>query len=69
MADRIILKVSDAKVFTDGNIYGKQIYLEEGMSAERFYEITDEEYEQIINDDDATEEDYLQALERLGVSE
>lgn len=69
MADRIILKASDAKVFTDGNIYGKQIYLEEGMSAERFYEITDEEYEQIINDDDATEEDYLQALERLGVSE
>ena len=69
MSNRIILNASDGKVFTDGNIYGKQICLEEGMSAERFYEITDEEYEQIINDEDATEEDYLQALERLGVSE
>ena len=69
MSDRIILNASDGKVFTDGNIYGKQICLEEGMSADGFYEISEEEYEQIVNDADATEEDYLQALKKLGVSE
>jgi hypothetical protein len=43
MRERII--ATDGHILTDGNIYGSEIYLGDGVSADRFYEITLEEYQ------------------------
>lgn len=37
--ERIVLKASPGMVYTNGEIYGKEIYLGEGMSAEDFREV------------------------------
>lgn len=42
---RKILTANDGKVLTDGEIYGKVIYLAEGADEKGFYEISEEEYE------------------------
>ena len=44
MTTRMILYADERKVLTNGEIYGKEIYLAEGVSAENFREITDAEY-------------------------
>lgn len=49
MKTRLILYADEGKVLTNGEIYGTEIYLEEGVSADGFYEITSAEYEQILN--------------------
>ena len=49
MKQRIVLHAEEGKVLTDGNIYGKIIYLAEDISPYLFYEITDEEYERLRN--------------------
>lgn len=56
---RKILYAAEGKVLTDGEVYGKIIYLAEGVSEDSFYEITEEEYAEILK---AEEE----ALESLG---
>ena len=65
--ERQTLIASDGMVLTDGEIYGREIYLAEGVNADAFHEITEAEYEQIVNSEEATADDYLAALERLGV--
>lgn len=53
--ERQTLIASDGMVLTDGEIYGKEIYLAEGVNADVFYEITDAEYEQIVSSKDTAE--------------
>ena len=84
---REVLRATEGHVITNGAIYGKIIYLAEGLSSEGFYEITDEEYaaieaekearleaelnggyyEQPVDPDAATIEDYQNALREFGV--
>ena len=56
MKTRIIIYAEDGHVLTNGEFYGKQIFLAEGVSADDFYEITDEEYQQIMDKEDAEHE-------------
>ena len=70
---RTSIKAKEGYVLTDGEIYGIEIFLAEGMSEDNFYEITLEEYEAIMAEDDshnpnnATEADYQSALRDMGV--
>ena len=45
-----VLKADDGKVLTNGNTYGKVVYLGKDDSAENWREITDEEYTQLTAD-------------------
>lgn len=53
MTTRIILYAEEGKVLTNGEIYGKTIYLAEGLDESGFYEISDEEYEKIVEEQEA----------------
>jgi hypothetical protein len=67
------IKATEGHILTNGEIYGSEIFLAEGMTADNFHEITMEEYEAIMEADDplspdtATEEDYQNALRDMGV--
>lgn len=41
---RDYIESRDGFMLTNGEIYGKQIYLAEGVDKNAFYEITEEEY-------------------------
>ena len=61
--DRKILKASKGMILTNGEICGSEIYLAEGIGENSFYEIPESEFES----EEATSEDYIEALLRLGV--
>lgn len=44
---RIKLIASDGMVLTNGETFGKEVYLGTGDKAENWHEITEEEYEKI----------------------
>jgi hypothetical protein len=50
MRTRKILYADEGKILTNGEIYGKQIFLAEGVSEADFYEITEGEYARLINE-------------------
>ncbi len=52
---RVVLTADEGKVLTDGENYGKQIFLAEDKTAEGYYEITDEQYQEIVAKETAEE--------------
>lgn len=52
---RIKLTASEGMMLTDGEIYGKELFLAVGTDEGKFYEITEEEYNKTL--EDFTEED------------
>lgn len=55
--ERQILIANKGMVLTNGEIYGKKIYLAEGESADKFHEITDEQYWEIIAESEEIPDD------------
>lgn len=55
---RRILFANEGKVLTNGEIYGKVIYLAESVDESNFYEITEQEYDQIMLEEDRGGGDY-----------
>jgi hypothetical protein len=55
MKTRKILYADEGKILTNGTIYGRQIFLADGMSEEGFYEITEAEYQKILEEQEQTE--------------
>ena len=53
---RIVLKADEGYIYTNGtDVYGSTIYLAEGVSADGFYQITREEYEEKIKAEEEVE--------------
>lgn len=48
MKHRTVLYADEGKVLTNGTDYGKQIFLADGVEASSYYEITESEYEEIL---------------------
>ena len=48
--ERTILKARQGYVYTNGTDYGKIIYLASGVSADSYYEITEYEYNKILEE-------------------
>lgn len=59
---RVTLKARDGYIYTNGNDFGKIIYLAVGANSKDYYEITEEEYNSIL------EEKEKQELESLGLN-
>ena len=47
MKTRTVLYADDGMILTNGEIYGKCVFLAEGMTEDGFYEISDAEYEEL----------------------
>ena len=72
---RKTITATEGHVLTNGKTYGRTIHLAEGMDASAFHEITAKEYEAMfeesspeVSPDDATEDDYIAALNEMGVN-
>lgn len=62
---RKVIEATAGHILTDGNVYGRTIYLAEGVDESAFYEIPESEIESL---GEAESDDYKTALSRLGVS-
>lgn len=50
---RTKITASEGMVLTNGEIYGIEIFLAEGMTADEFHEITIEEYEKMLSEQES----------------
>ena len=48
MKTRKIIYADEGKILTNGEIYGRTIFLAEGVDEKDFHEITEAEYEEIL---------------------
>lgn len=48
---RTSIKAKEGYILTNGEIYGTEIFLAEGMRAEDFHEIPKEEYERMMEEE------------------
>lgn len=48
---RTSIKAKEGYILTNGEIYGTEIFLAEGMSAEDFHEIPKEKYERMMEEE------------------
>ena len=68
---RKVITATEGHILTNGEIYGTEILLAEGLDGADFYEITLDEYNaqhEAEHSEEATEDDYRAALNELGVS-
>jgi len=49
MEDRQTLTAPEGMCYTNGNVYGSQIYLAIGADTNTYYLISEEEYEETLN--------------------
>lgn len=63
MNKRIVLNAREGYVLTNGEVYGRQIHLAEGVKPSTFHEITEEEYQKILKEQDAE----IEMLEQGGL--
>ncbi len=54
MKIRKIIYADAGKIVTNGEIYGKQIFLAKGVSEDDFYEIAESEYERMLAEEEET---------------
>lgn len=54
-----VIKADEGKILTDGEVYGRTIYLAKGRTADEFHEITEAEYAEIQKQDEADTEENL----------
>lgn len=74
MDERVILTADPGMVYTDGTHFGQTIYLAEGADPNAYHQITEAEYNAIMESEptegdpnEAGVADYQAALARLGV--
>ena len=48
---RTSIKAKEGYILTNGEIFGTEIFLAEGMKEEAFYEISKEEYERMMEEE------------------
>jgi hypothetical protein len=69
--ERTVLYANEGMVLTNGEVFGKVVFLADGESAETYTEITDAEYLQMVESgsfgNEATKTDYQAALAEFGV--
>ena len=63
---RIKLTATDGMIITDGRMYGRIIYLANIDNPEDFYEITEEEYNEILAREEAKAREEAEAIEHNG---
>lgn len=50
------IKASEGKILTNGVVYGSEIFLADGLKADDFHEISKEEYDRILEEQETHQE-------------